>query len=148
MKLGHTGRLARLLVGATALTCGAVAGPLTANHAHADVIICRTDPIIHLADGTNLDVRATIGDSKSDINGVSFSVSLPPGAQVVSITDTGNGPSNETVTVNTGGPGYGVDTYVSAGQNASVNVSLLVSGAGQASTSGSTNTTVSTQVGS
>lgn len=86
VRLGHP---RRLLLGATALLAALVTGPLLPHGAHAMISSCRTDPIITLSDGSQLDITATINAPPGIVNSVKYTVHAPVGLSVTNVVFTG-----------------------------------------------------------
>lgn len=77
-------RLRRALLCVAALSTGLLAGgSLTAPNAHADLSACRSDPVVLLSNGAELDLSAAINDSSADVQQVVFTLHAPVGVSVV-----------------------------------------------------------------
>jgi len=73
------------MLGAAVFSAGLLTSLLGApHHAHA-AIGCRTDPIVTLSNGLVVDLSATIYDTLSDINAVTYTLHAPVGTSVVSV---------------------------------------------------------------
>lgn len=78
---------------ATALLVGAgLAVTVAPPTAHAQLAGCRSDPVVVLSDGTELDLDATIDDSSQDVQQVLFIVNAPHGTHVIVYTPGALGP--------------------------------------------------------
>jgi hypothetical protein len=115
--------------------------PLIPTGVSAEISACRDDPIITLSNGVTIQLDTSIGDAVTDVNQVSYTVAVPRGVTVSSVTHVGDPQltSKETVQVySVSRPGqYASYTVVSTGASgAPVTVSMQVSGAGSSSTSG------------
>lgn len=78
----------RTLTATALLATVAVAGPLHSRQAHAQIVSCRSDPVISLSNLGQLDVSANISDSESDVQNISYVVHVPVGTQVLAVTST------------------------------------------------------------
>src|SRR5579884_3880257 len=79
-------RLSGALAATASLACGLLAGTL---EAHAAYQVCRTDPIVLLSNGRQLNIVESVSDVASDINAIQYSVHVPSGVGVRKITYTG-----------------------------------------------------------
>jgi hypothetical protein len=66
-----------------------LAGSFEAGKASAQISICRADPIVRLSNGATIDLSASIGDSSSDVQHVSYVLHAPAGTSVTHVTFTG-----------------------------------------------------------
>lgn len=56
--------------------------------AHADLVICRSDPVITLSNGVTIDLSADITDGAADVRQVAYLLHIPLGIQVVAVVGT------------------------------------------------------------
>jgi hypothetical protein len=86
------------LITATCLVPLLIAGFMTSQPAYADgppppdpnrIIICRTDPIVFLSDGTRVKMTADIGTAAENVQGIVYTLHAPVGTSVVRIVYTG-----------------------------------------------------------
>jgi hypothetical protein len=119
-----TARRARhLLLGAALLSASVLAHSLMAPDTHAAIGGCRSDPVVTLSNGAALDLHATVDDTATDVQQVSYTLSGPKGTSVTGEVDTtvlgpkdrfqysANGPAgtySASVKVTTGTPGKSV----------------------------------------
>lgn len=96
--------------------------------AHAQLIGCQTDPILLLSNGTEFDLHASIDDSASDVQQVTFTVHAPAGTHLLLATpgllgpkvvvsfsaDQSVGHYTTTTVVTTGTAGVGVTASTQA----------------------------------
>lgn len=81
-----TARHPRRALLAAALAAGVLlGGPLAVNTAHA-AIGCRADPLVHLTNGTTIDVSATIYDTAADVKGITYVLHGPTGTAFSTVT--------------------------------------------------------------
>lgn len=127
LNAGPRYRKALLLTFATALLPTGLATMGTGS-ALAALGPCRSDPVVVLSNLKVMDISATIGDSQSDLNSVTYALSLPKGVRPLLVVPTdglvgqvehfswsSNQPVNQ----------YSVQTYVSTGQTVPVTASVL-----------------------
>jgi hypothetical protein len=76
------------LLAAAALQIGLVLGPLLSHDAAAQFAPCRSDPVVSLTNGAQIDLSATISDSTSDVKKVVYVVHAPAGTKLLSVVDT------------------------------------------------------------
>lgn len=74
--------IALMLSAAGALSLG---GPRPAS---ALLSTCRSDPVVTLSNGAQIDLQAGIQDSTSDVKGVLYTVHVPAGTWVVAVVNT------------------------------------------------------------
>jgi hypothetical protein len=75
------------VLGTAVLSVGLLAGSLTAHDAHAEIVGCRTDPVVLLSNGTELDLSAAIDDSSADVQQVTFALHVPTGVRVIAYVE-------------------------------------------------------------
>jgi len=78
----------RALLGIAALSMSLLVSPSPGDRAYAQIGPCESDPVVVLSDGTTLDLSAAISDAESDVQSVSYSLTIPSGTSVVSVTNT------------------------------------------------------------
>ena len=78
----------QLLVGAMLLAIALLAGPFTMCSAGAQLSSCRSDPVVTLSDGTQIDLSADIDDSPSDVVSILYTLHAPVGTHVVATATT------------------------------------------------------------
>jgi hypothetical protein len=84
-----TGRRARhLLLGAAVLSASVLARSLMAPDTHAAIGGCRSDPVVTLSNGDALELHATIDDTATDVQLVSYTLHGPAGTWVRGEVDT------------------------------------------------------------
>lgn len=72
-----------LIAGSLLLTLGV--GIMRPGAVHAQVSICRTDPIVTLSNGDRIALSTTIGDGAADVEKVTYSLDGPVGTTVVAV---------------------------------------------------------------
>jgi hypothetical protein len=85
------------LITATCLVPLLIAGFVTSPRAYAGdispdpdrIIICRTDPIVFLSDGTRVKMTAEIGTAAPNVQSIVYTLHAPVGTSVVQIVHTG-----------------------------------------------------------
>jgi hypothetical protein len=77
-----------LLAGAALLVATVVGGPFTAERAHAQYTMCRSDPVVSLLNLGQLDLSANISDSQSDVQKIVYAVHVPAGTHLLSVINT------------------------------------------------------------
>ncbi len=82
-------RLARPVRIAALLTTGLLVSPLLAPQAHAIIGGCGGDPIVVLSNGTTLDLSTTATTDASTVSQIAYTLHVPAGTQVVSVTSLG-----------------------------------------------------------
>jgi hypothetical protein len=82
-------RRGRPLCVAALLTAGLLAGPPLAPQAHAIIGRCAGDPIVVLSDGATIDVSATSNAEASAVCQIAYTLHVPAGTRVVSVTALG-----------------------------------------------------------
>jgi hypothetical protein len=113
---------------AGAITVGVLG---TGGPAMASQGVCRSDPVVVLSNLQVMDLSATINDNSSDLNNVSYSMSLPQGVRPLLVIATdGLVGQHETFswTANQPAGQYSVTTYVSTGATVpvtAVGISIL-----------------------
>ena len=60
-------------------------GATRAQPAHADISVCRSDPVVLLSNGTVVDLTVVVNDAPSDIQRVGYVLHGPAGTQVVRV---------------------------------------------------------------
>jgi len=130
----------RLWLGAAALATALLGNSLLPHSASAAIGYCRTDPIVHLSDGTVVHMSAAINDDSSDVQQVTYTLHAPAGTSVANVVYTGGQHAvKETlnfVADETSGA-YDTATVVSTGAtNVHVTAETRVSGLGSASSTG------------
>jgi hypothetical protein len=117
------------LITATCLVPLLIAGFMTSAPAYADgppppnpdrIIICRTDPLVFLSDGTKVKMTAEIGTAAENVQGIVYTLHAPRGTSVVRIVYPGQ-QVPETVIFHADRPAntYDIDTIVSVSGNSS-----------------------------
>lgn len=100
------------MLGAAVFSAGLLASLLGApHHAHA-AAGCRADPIVTLSNGLVVDLSATVYDTPSDINAITYTMHAPAGMSVASVVypvDPNNIP--QTFTFYADNPAGTWDTY-------------------------------------
>ena len=79
----------RRLLLATALTAGCALAPVLPRPAHAEISVCRRDPIINLSNGATVDLTVTISDTPADVQHIAYTLHAPAGTSVVDVIYTG-----------------------------------------------------------
>lgn len=82
--------LSRWLFAVVALGVGLLMGPMRVQSTWAGVDVCRDDPVIALSDGSTLVVSVTAATAPSNVSGISYTVHVPQGLTVQSISYTGD----------------------------------------------------------
>jgi hypothetical protein len=77
-----------LSIGAATLILWAAIGPLASRPALAGFTTCTSDPIVSLSNGAQIDLKAAIGDTSSDVRSVTYTVHGPAGTRMLSILNT------------------------------------------------------------
>jgi len=117
------------LITAACLVPLLIAGFMTSAPAYADtvsppdptrIIICRTDPLVFLSDGTMVKMAAEIGTAAQNVQGIVYTLHAPQGTSVVRIVYMGQ-QVPETVFFHADRPAntYDTDTIVSVNGNSS-----------------------------
>lgn len=78
----------RRVVAAPLLAAGLLATLPPPPLAHAELVGCRSDPVVTLSDGTVLDLSAQISDAVADVQQVVYTLHVPLGTRVVSLVST------------------------------------------------------------
>jgi len=117
------------LITAACLVPMLVAGFMTSTPAYADdppppgpdrIIICRTDPIVFLSDGTKVKMTAEIGTAAENIQGIVYTLHAPQGTSVVRIVYPGQQvPETVVFYADRSANTYDTDTIVSVAGNSS-----------------------------
>lgn len=116
------------LITATCLVPMLIAGFMTSRPAYADtispdpnrIIICRTDPLVFLSDGTRVKMTAEIGTAAQNVQGIVYTLHAPVGTSVVRIVYTGpQVPENVVFYADRPAGTYDTDTIVSVSGNSS-----------------------------
>jgi len=72
-----------------ALLCAALlAGTVLVPSARADLVGCRSDPVVILSNGVMVDLTATINDTAADVQQVAYTLHAPMGTSIVSVLYT------------------------------------------------------------
>ena len=72
-----------------ALLCAALlAGTVFVPSARADLVGCRSDPVVILSNGVTVDLTATINDTEADVQQVAYALHAPMGTSIVSVLYT------------------------------------------------------------
>ena len=72
-----------------ALLCAALlAGTVLVPSARADLVACRSDPVVILSNGVTVDLTATINDTAADVQQVAYTLHAPMGTSIVSVLYT------------------------------------------------------------
>jgi hypothetical protein len=82
----RAGRLALAVVAALLVLAHALL--VTVTPAHAEIVGCRSDPVVTLSNGVTFDLSATIDDAASDVQQTLYVLHAPVGTQVVSVVGT------------------------------------------------------------
>ena len=121
-------------------------GPLAPGEAAAGFGGCRTDPIVLLSNGTMVALTATIQDDPTDIRGITYRLHVPSGVSADMVVYTGGalqGIEAVDVVADNAAGAYDTDTLVStAASDIPVTATMMTSGAGSASISGSSGQTL------
>jgi hypothetical protein len=111
-------RLSFVLLIAAVASVTLVAGPLLTPSASAEIAACYTDPVVVLSNGMTLDISDTIYDAYSDVQQISYTLHLPAGVRVVSVTYTSGpiGPKETLSSFSDGSMGqYAIASAVTTG---------------------------------
>jgi hypothetical protein len=73
-------------LGASVLTAALLAGTVAPYMAHAQLVGCRSDPVVSMSDGTQLDLNAVINDSSNDVKQVIYTLHVPVATYVIAYT--------------------------------------------------------------
>lgn len=65
-----------------------LASPLAVSARGMEISTCYSDPVVYLSNGVTLDLSATIGDIDGDVTQVAYTLNIPAGTSVVSVTNT------------------------------------------------------------
>jgi hypothetical protein len=116
--------MTRLLAGSLILAGTLIGGSLGAGHAHAQFAVCYGDPLISLSNGYTLDVSSAVFTDAANVQGVTYTVTIPPNVSITKIYYPGNAAQFETVVPVQGTtPGaYDVDSVAATTQPATVAV--------------------------
>lgn len=130
-------RLVRAVSLLVALTVGLLMSTFGASSARAEIGSCRSDPVVLLSNGVTLDLSAAIADTDSDVQQVSYALTIPAGTTVTSVTNT-SGPlgPKETFQASSTNP---ANTYTT--------VTVVYTGARQISVTAVTQVVAITQLG-
>lgn len=114
-----------LLRGTAILSATVLACSLVAPDAHAGTGACTSEPVAVLSNGYAIDMQATVQDSASDVQNVSYTLKVPSGVSLVSWTDTATLGPKDTYSVNsTNNAGnYSAGVSVNTGTKSSVSAS-------------------------
>jgi hypothetical protein len=88
---GHALRALRsgsAVLGAALLGVGVLASASPARVAHASLGACGSDPVVLLSNGVTLDLNTSIDDTESDVQQVVYTLHVPSGTSVTSVTYT------------------------------------------------------------
>jgi hypothetical protein len=117
------------LITAVCLVPMLIAGFMTSQPAYADtlpppdpnrIIICRTDPLVFLSDGTRVKMTAEIGTAAQNVQGILYTLHAPVGTSVVRIVYTGpQVPESVVFYADRPANTYDTDTIVSVSGNSS-----------------------------
>jgi len=80
--------LCHLLVASTLVSVGTLLCSGAPLAAHADLVACRSDPVISLSNGITIDLSANINDGAADVQQVAYSLHIPKDVQVVARAGT------------------------------------------------------------
>ena len=80
--------LCHLLVASTLVSVGTLLCSGAPLAAHADLVACRSDPVISLSNGITIDLSANINDGAADVRQVAYSLRIPKDVQVVAMVGT------------------------------------------------------------
>ena len=122
----------------------------TSRSASALIDYCRTDPIVHLSDGTHLQMRTQIEDGARDVQSVVYTIHAPRGVAIRHVVYTGAGLSGkESVKlVDDSTTGYSTDTLVTTHVNtAGVTTETFLPGIGSGVTRGLSGQILLVQIG-
>lgn len=126
LRLGRL-RSAKVVAGALALAASLAVGALVPGHAFAGLSGCDLDPIVTLSNGAQLTIDTNVADVPGDIQNVVYTLHLPVGVTVTSVSYPDGYGVNESVNaysdqrwgnltvsslVNTGTPGVAVTEQV------------------------------------
>lgn len=82
--------VARASVALAIASAGVFALPSAALRAHAELVGCRSDPVVVLSNGAILDLGANITDAAGDVQNVAYTLHVPSGVRIVmSLNTTG-----------------------------------------------------------
>lgn len=116
------------LITAVCLVPTLVAGFTISQPAYADtitpdpnrIIICRTDPLVFLSDGTRVKMTAEIGTAAQNVRGIVYTLHAPVGTSVVRIVYPGQQvPESVVFYADRAANTYDTDTVVSVNGNSS-----------------------------
>jgi hypothetical protein len=139
------------LITATCLVPLLIAGFMTTQPAYAGdispdpdrIIICRTDPLVFLSDGTRVNMTAEIRTAAQNVQGIVYTLHAPVGTSVVRIVYTGADVQERVDFVADQAAGtYDTDTVVSVAGNSAqsavgVTATTAVNGRHRGSATGS-----------
>lgn len=80
--------VARASVAVAIALAGMVALPGAAPRAHAELVGCRSDPVVVLSNGAILDLGANITDAAGDVQNVAYTLHVPSGVRIVQSLNT------------------------------------------------------------
>src|SRR5437764_5547457 len=83
-----TRRARYVLLGTAVLSASLLARSLLAPDTHAAIGGCRSDPVVTLSNGAALDLHASVDDTATDVQQVSYTLSGPKGTSVTGEVDT------------------------------------------------------------
>ena len=75
----------RCFLAAIALAAGCSLASMLPQPAHAEISICRHDPLVYLSNGDRLDLTDQIGDSPSNLKHISYTLHAPAGTRVIKV---------------------------------------------------------------
>lgn len=140
----------RALMGAALLAGTVGAGLANTGSASAALTYCRTDPIVHLANGPDVHLSVGVGDNASDVQQISYVVHVPSSSVVTGVTSTGswaNGKESVQVVADEPANTYVTDVTVQTGApSAAVTATTKVPGLGESSVSGQSGSDLTTTV--
>jgi hypothetical protein len=118
MKITSMMRSKRILIAAGALALGVALNAIP-GRAFAGYVICRTDPIVQLSNGNQINITASVSDTASDIQRLAYVVHVPAGLSVKKIVFTGGAVAYKeyvTVYADSAATKYSTATVVTTGR--------------------------------
>lgn len=137
------------LRGLTVVALASLLGFVATLPSYGSGLRCKSDPVVLLSDGTEVDVSADIGTPLWNVSAVNYTLRVPSGVQVVLVLSTPNWPKTvERFRILTDNPA-GQYSSVTSVQTTKTNVDVtanLVAGGAFASVSGKSGQSLRLQV--
>ena len=140
----------RRILGLAALTLASLTFSMAPGSASASIILCRTDPIVQLSDGTVIKLQAAISDDPADVQQISYTVHAPAGTTMRQVTTTGGAFDGKEVirfVADDQATNFDTTTVISTGaRNVPVTVQTSVPSVGDGSASGQSGDSLSVHI--